>query len=47
MRQRFENGTVDKLTLPVLKEFLVGKKLAAGGKKAELVDRVNVYFETK
>jgi ATP-dependent DNA helicase 2 subunit 1 len=47
MRERFESGTVDKLTLPILKEFLAAKKMAVAGKKAELVDRVIGYFESK
>ncbi|KAF2434498.1 putative DSB repair complex subunit Ku70 [Tothia fuscella] len=47
MRERFENGTVEKLTLPVLKEFLGAKKIPVGGKKKDLVDRVVGYFASK
>jgi ATP-dependent DNA helicase 2 subunit 1 len=47
MRARFEKGTLDKLTLPILKGFCQAKRLPTSGKKADLVDRVNDYFETK
>lgn len=33
--------------MPVLKEFLVLHGRAAAGKKADLVDRVEQYFEQK
>ncbi|KAJ5148652.1 hypothetical protein N7448_000230 [Penicillium atrosanguineum] len=47
IKRNFEKGTVAKLTMPVLKEFLVSHGRAAAGKKADLVDRVEQYFEQK
>ncbi|OOQ89113.1 ATP-dependent DNA helicase II subunit 1 [Penicillium brasilianum] len=43
----YEKGTVSKLTLPVLKEFLTAHGRTAAGKKADLVDRVEQFFESK
>jgi ATP-dependent DNA helicase 2 subunit 1 len=47
MRARFEKGILDKLTLPILKSFCHAKRLSTSGKKADLIDRVNDYFEMK
>ncbi|KAJ9639362.1 ATP-dependent DNA helicase II subunit 1 [Coniosporium tulheliwenetii] len=47
MRRSFEKGAVGKLTVPVLKDWLGGKHLPVTGKKAELVERVEGWFENK
>ncbi|KAJ5089184.1 hypothetical protein N7532_007868 [Penicillium argentinense] len=47
IKRSFEKGTVAKLTMPMLKEFLTSKGRSAAGKKADLVDRVEQYFEQK
>jgi ATP-dependent DNA helicase 2 subunit 1 len=47
MREKFNKGTIDKLTLPLLKGFCQAKKLPVTGKKADFVERINEYFETK
>jgi len=47
MRTTWENQNLSKLTMPVLKAWLSSKKLSVGGKKAELVDRVEQWFESK
>ncbi|KAJ5146038.1 DNA helicase ATP-dependent Ku type [Penicillium bovifimosum] len=47
MRRFYEQGTISKLTLPVLKEFLHMHGRANAGRKADLVDRVEQYFEQK
>ena len=33
--------------MPVMKTWLQGKRLAIGGKKADLVDRIEGWFERK
>lgn len=47
LRKHFEKGTLSKLTLPVLKDFLTSRGRSAAGKKADLVERVEEVFETK
>ncbi|KAJ5619190.1 hypothetical protein N7510_003174 [Penicillium lagena] len=48
VRRSYEKGAVSKLTMPVLREFLTAHgRTGAGLKKAELVDRVEQYFEQK
>jgi ATP-dependent DNA helicase 2 subunit 1 len=47
MRDKWERGGLEKLTVAVLKGFLAHKKLSTTGKKADLLDRINDYFETK
>ncbi|PGH18302.1 ATP-dependent DNA helicase II subunit 1 [Helicocarpus griseus UAMH5409] len=47
VRMHYQKGTVNKLTVAVLKEFLQFQGLPATGKKAELVERVEEYFEKK
>lgn len=47
VRSHYERGDLSKLTLPVLKEFLAAQKLSTAGKKAELIERVEEYFERK
>lgn len=40
-------GTVGHLTIPFLKSWLSSKKLGTVGKKADLLERVEGYFESK
>ncbi|KAJ5562632.1 DNA helicase ATP-dependent Ku type [Penicillium sp. DV-2018c] len=47
VKKCYEKGAVSKLTLPKLKEFLLLHGRATAGKKADLVDRVEQYFEQK
>lgn len=47
MRTAYEKDAVAKFTLPDLKAWLKAKGLGTTGKKAELVDAVTRYFETK
>ena len=47
MRASFEKGKLDKLTVAVLKGFCQFKKLPTSGKKSDLVERINGYFESK
>ncbi|KAJ5573516.1 uncharacterized protein N7459_007943 [Penicillium hispanicum] len=47
VRRSWDKGAVSKLTMPVLKEFLTAHGRATAGKKADLVDRVEQYFEQK
>lgn len=47
MRNRFRSGTVGKMTVAVLREWCEARTLETSGKKQELVDRVEEYFERK
>ncbi|KAJ6155710.1 hypothetical protein N7470_006276 [Penicillium chermesinum] len=47
VKKSFEKGTVAKLTMPTLKEFLHAHGRSSAGKKADLVDRVEQFFEQK
>ena len=47
MRTAYEKDALNKFTVANLKAFSQRKGIAAGGKKAELVDAVTRYFETK
>ncbi|CDM35978.1 hypothetical protein DTO013E5_5481 [Penicillium roqueforti] len=47
VKKCFDKGTVSKLTMVVLKEFLHSHGRATAGKKADLVERVEQYFEQK
>ncbi|EFR04354.1 Ku70 protein [Nannizzia gypsea CBS 118893] len=40
----YEKGTLNKLTVAVLKDFLIAHSLPASGKKADLVERVEEHF---
>eukprot|EP00823_Brevimastigomonas_motovehiculus_P008130 TRINITY_DN7402_c0_g1_i1.p1 TRINITY_DN7402_c0_g1~~TRINITY_DN7402_c0_g1_i1.p1 ORF type:complete len:665 (+),score=195.38 TRINITY_DN7402_c0_g1_i1:67-2061(+) len=40
-----ESGAIQKLTIPVLKEFLKSKRLQVSGKKADLIERIGAYLE--
>jgi ATP-dependent DNA helicase 2 subunit 1 len=43
----FKNGTLSKLTLLPLKEYLAAKNMSTTGKKADLVERIEVFLENK
>jgi ATP-dependent DNA helicase 2 subunit 1 len=47
MREKFEKNIIDKLTVGVLKDWCSGRGLSPIGKKADLVERVQEYFENK
>ena len=49
MRRRYENQTINKLTVAILKDWCKANNVSAGagGKKAELVEAVERHFETK
>lgn len=47
VQSHYNSGNLSKLTVAVLKEFLTEKKLSAAGKKADLVERVEEYFDRK
>ena len=47
VRTAYEKDALNKFTVANLKAFSQRKGIAAGGKKAELVDAVTRYFETK
>ena len=49
MKARCKSDTVGKLTIPLLKEWLQSKQIGplTGLKKAELVEKVEEYFENK
>lgn len=47
VQSHYSSGSLSKLTVAVLKEFLTEKKLSAAGKKADLVERVEEYLDQK
>ena len=47
MRSAYEKDALAQYTLPMLKGFLGSKGLKTTGKKADLVDAVTRYFETR
>ncbi|KAI7969479.1 hypothetical protein EIK77_005109 [Talaromyces pinophilus] len=47
VQSHYSSGSLSKLTVAVLKEFLTEKKLSTAGKKADLVERVEEYFDRK
>ncbi|KAJ2934104.1 hypothetical protein H1R20_g2970, partial [Candolleomyces eurysporus] len=46
IRSHWENGTLAKLKVDQLKEFLKSKSQTVSGKKADLMERVGQWFET-
>ena len=46
LRKMWEKGQVGKLTVQQLKDFCGVKSLPVSGKKAELVERIEQWFET-
>ncbi|KAL4913851.1 SPOC like C-terminal domain-containing protein [Aspergillus aurantiobrunneus] len=47
VQKHYENGTLSKLTVASLKEYLMAQGRSAAGKKAELVERVAELLEVK
>ncbi|EEH17728.1 ATP-dependent DNA helicase II subunit 1 [Paracoccidioides brasiliensis Pb03] len=47
VRMHYEKGTLNKLTVTFLKEFLQSQNLSTTGKKADLIERVEELFEQK
>lgn len=47
MRDRFEKNSIEKLTVAVLKQWCGTRSLPTTGKKGDLVDRIQEYFENK
>ncbi|QGA14593.1 hypothetical protein EYB26_002249 [Talaromyces marneffei] len=47
VQSHYRSGSLSKLTVAVLKEFLTEKQLSVSGKKADLVERVEEYFDRK
>ncbi|KAK8231833.1 SPOC like C-terminal domain-containing protein [Phyllosticta capitalensis] len=47
MKKAWENGTLHKLTIPKLKEWAHSKHFTVAGKKAEIIERIEEYFENK
>ena len=47
IRGAWEKNGLGKLTVPDLKGFLAGKGLGTSGKKQELIERVEEFFEMK
>lgn len=47
MKKAFEKQSIGKMTMPQLKSWLQVKGMAVGGKKADLVDRIENHFEQK
>ncbi|KAE9993926.1 hypothetical protein EG327_002550 [Venturia inaequalis] len=47
MREKFEKNSIDKLTVAVLKQWCGSQSLPTTGKKADLVERIQEYFENK
>ncbi|EZF24226.1 ATP-dependent DNA helicase II subunit 1 [Trichophyton rubrum D6] len=44
IKAHYEKGTLNKLTVAVLKDFLTSHSLPTSGKKADLVERVEEHF---
>ncbi|KAF5863084.1 ATP-dependent DNA helicase II subunit 1 [Aspergillus alliaceus] len=47
VRAHYQKGSLAKLTVPVLKDFLSSHGRSAAGKKADLVERVEEFMERK
>jgi ATP-dependent DNA helicase 2 subunit 1 len=47
MRKLWQKGAIASLTIPQLKDFCTVKKLMLGGKKAEIVERIEGWFESQ
>ncbi|KAE8154140.1 ATP-dependent DNA helicase II subunit 1 [Aspergillus avenaceus] len=47
VRAHYQKGSLSKLTVPVIKDFLTAHGRSAAGKKADLVERVEEYFDQK
>lgn len=47
MRTLYDKQRLATLTVAQLKDFAISKKLVAGGKKADLIERIEAWFENK
>ena len=47
MKSAYEKNGVKRLTVVQLKAWLISKRLETTGKKADLVERVEEYFDRK
>lgn len=47
MREVFENNGFEKLTMAVMKQWCAGRSLPTTGKKADIMERIQEYFENK
>lgn len=47
MRALYDQQRLATLTVAQLKDFAINKKLVTGGKKADLVERIEAWFESK
>lgn len=47
VRQLWEKGQLGNLTVAQLKEFAAAKRIAVAGKKAEIVEKIEGWLETK
>ncbi|KAK6361558.1 ATP-dependent DNA helicase II subunit 1 [Orbilia blumenaviensis] len=47
IKAAYDKNTLNKLTVAVLKDWLVSKGMSASGKKADLVERIEEHFENK
>ncbi|PLN78796.1 putative DSB repair complex subunit Ku70 [Aspergillus taichungensis] len=47
IRLHYEKNTLSKLTVPILKDFLHSHGRSTAGKKADLIERVEEYYEQK
>lgn len=47
MKRHFEKNTIAKLTVASLKSWLGSKGLSVVGKKADLVERTEAFYEAK
>ncbi|KZF22944.1 ATP-dependent DNA helicase [Xylona heveae TC161] len=47
IKQHYSKNSLNKLTVPILKSWMENKGLSTSGKKSDLVERVEEYFENK
>ncbi|KAF2763519.1 putative DSB repair complex subunit Ku70 [Pseudovirgaria hyperparasitica] len=47
MKKRYAEKSISKLTVPILKEWASSKHIPIDGKKADLIERIEEYFENK
>ncbi|EAS30659.3 ATP-dependent DNA helicase II subunit 1 [Coccidioides immitis RS] len=47
VKMHYEKGSLNKLTVTILKDFLLSHNLSGTGKKADLIDRVEEFFDRK
>jgi len=47
MKIAFDKNQIEKLTVPILRAWSQSKGLSVSGKKADLVERIEAFFERK